>query len=143
VNVVIVGAKERNTEADRAVVCKLLELATATYSDVMFVTMWTHTSVGQFVKEEALKKDSHNQFRHQFIDLNLRIYARDVPNAQFVNYYIARNATLFELGDVFIYLANTKRQGTLEDLIQNRVIPSGRPYVVLLPGEPASLPELK
>lgn len=133
--IVIVGAKERNTQTDRELVYALIDLAAKRYPSCIFVTTMSGVGVGKFVKEKCLEKNSRQEYKYQFIDVDLRIYATGLSPAEASMLYIARNATLFELGDVFLYLGTDVRRGPLEDLIQKRVEPSGRLYRVFLPGD--------
>jgi len=140
--VVIIGAKERKEEEDRAIVYNLMQLAATTYPSCVFATVLTHEGVGQFVKEKCLEKDDRHNFRYQLVECVLHLYAKFLNKAEVSQIYLTRNATLFELGDIFVYLAGRDRKGMMEDLIVNRVIPAGRPCVILGPGEPARLPNV-
>ena len=139
--IVIVGAKDRNTDEDKALVEELVDLAAKTYPNCVFVTMLTHEGVGLFVKQKCLEKGSNSNFKFQLIEVNLRLYAKQLSKSEVSQIYLARNATMFELADMLIYLANNDRRGMIEDLVLNRIVPSGRPYIILLPSEKAKLPD--
>jgi hypothetical protein len=136
----MLGAKERDTDEDRELVQTLMQMCRKKYGHCMFVSLDQQMGVGQFLRQLCQEKDSHNRYVHQLILCGTRLFAVDLPKAELVPIFMARNATLFELGDVFIYLANEERRGTIEELIQDRVKPSGRPYVVLEPGDAARIP---
>jgi hypothetical protein len=138
-NVVVVGAKERCTEEDRELVNELLEKVAAACPNCVFVTMLTHVGVGKYVKEKCLEKNKQGQFRFQLIECTMRLFARQLSKSDVSSIYIARNATVFELGDAFYYFAGEDRRGTMEELFEQRVIPSGRPYRVFAPGEGITL----
>jgi hypothetical protein len=139
VYVVIVGAKLRDAPEDKAVVCALMELAAKRYPNCCFVTMLTSMGVGSFVKQKCLEKDSLDRFRFQLIECNVRLYASNLSQSESSTIYIARNATVYEMGDVFLYLAMPDRRGPLEDLI-DRAVRGERPYRVFLPGDELTLP---
>ncbi len=133
-NVVIVGAKDRNTEEDKELVHRLMDAAAKHYPNCVFVTMLTHVGVGKFVKEHCLEKGPHNGFRYQLIECAMRLFAQRFSKNELSAIYIARNATVHELGDVFYYFACPERRGTMEELIE-RAERDGRPCRVMLPGE--------
>ena len=133
-NVVIVGAKNRDTQEDKDQVLKLLDEAAKHYPNCVFVTMLTHVGVGKFVKERCLEKGARNGFRYQLIECATRLFCQQFSKNELSAIYIARNATVHELGDVFYYFAAEDRRGTMEDLIE-RAERSGRPCCVMLPGE--------
>jgi len=140
--IVIVGSKDRCSEEDRALVHELIEMAGKAYPSCLFITMLTHEGVGLCTKQKCLEKGSNDNFRFQLVEINVRLYAKLLSKSEVSSIYIARNATMFELADAVIYLANHERRGMVEDLIQ-RIIAAGRPYIVLLPGEKAKLPEVQ
>lgn len=135
----IVGAKERDTDEDRALVGDLMEKAAVYYPGCLFITMLTQVGVGKFVKEKCLEKDGRGDFKFQFVACDVRLFAKNLSKAESAQIYIARNATVFELGQVFYYFASEDRRGTMENLIMDRVAPAGLPYKVLLPGDPIEL----
>lgn len=138
-NCVIVGSKERDTEEDRALVGELMEKAAAYYPNCLFVTMLTSVGVGLFVKQKCTEKNGAGKFRFQCVACDVKIYASNLTHAESSAVYLARNATVFELGSLFYYFASEDRRGTMEDLIMNRVAPAGLPYKIFAPGDPVEL----
>jgi hypothetical protein len=137
-NIVICGAKERNTEEDKRKVQELMNRAVVQYPNCVFVTILTHMGIGRFVKEACLEKGPGGQFRFQLIECSVRLYATQLSKSEVQQIYIARNATVFELADITYYFANRDRRGTLEDLVE-RLQKENRPCRVLLPGDPVEL----
>jgi len=133
--IVIVGAKDRTSPADKQDVDRLIELAALHYPDCVIVTAFAYGGIGQFVKEKCLEKDDSGQFKYQLIECSLRTYTRSLTRIEYGEVCVAMNAMLFELGDVFYHFASTDRRGTLEELITERVLPQSRPFKIFLPGE--------
>src|ERR1035437_5159832 len=136
--IVIIGAKERNTPEDRQAVNALIEMAAVAYPGCVLITMLTHEGVGLFVKAKCL--EGAPDFKYQLVEISVRLYAKNLSKNEVSESYLARNASMFEVGDCFIYLASESRRGMIEELIPERVIPSGRPYRILLPGDKLELP---
>lgn len=137
--IVIVGAKERNTDEDRKLVEELIDLCAVTYSNPMFITMLTFDGVGSFVKQKCLQKDSLGRYKHQLAECIVKLYASNQSKAEAAAIYLARNAPCFELGDIFYYFASADRRGSIEVMIEKQLIPSGRPYKIFMPGDPVTL----
>lgn len=137
--VVIVGAKERDMPEDKQLVQKLLSMCVEKYGQCMFASLHTPLGVGLFMRELCLEKDQAGAYKYQLVDVSARVFAKNLSHAESVKIYLARNATLLELADVLVYLANDERRGTLEDLVARASLAS-RPHVVLLPGEAPRLP---
>jgi len=131
---VIVGAKERDTEEDRLFVHALMDQIAAEAPHTTFVTALTHMGVGRFVKEYGLTKNADNRYIFQIVECSVRIYAQDLSKPELAQIYIAKNATVAELGDMLIYLASEDRRGTCEDLL-SRFEALRRPTLVLMPGD--------
>jgi hypothetical protein len=139
-NIVIVGAKERDTPADRELVNELLDELHKKYPGMLVVTMATHMGIGKFVHEKCLERTpGKNEHKFQLCEVDTRILAKYLSKSEVAEIYLSRNATLFELGNMFYYFASASRRGTIEELLDNRVIPSGRPFKVFLPDDPISL----
>jgi 2-methylaconitate cis-trans-isomerase PrpF len=136
--IVVVGAKERDTEEDRVFVCDLMDRIASEAPHTTFVTTLTHMGVGKFAKEYGLTKDENNHYKFQLIECSVRIYAQYLSKSELAQVYLARNATVTEMGDMLIYLASEDRRGTCEDLL-SRFRAAGRPTLVLMPGD--ALPE--
>jgi hypothetical protein len=135
-NIVIVGARERTSEEDKLLVCDLVEGINKKYPQTVFVTAYSPEGVGKFVKDKCSERHTATgEHRFQLVLCDVWLYAKGLTRVEASTIYVARNATLFELGDMFYYLADRSRRGTMEDLINNRVIPASRPYKVLLPGD--------
>lgn len=139
--VVIVGSKDRVGESDRALTHELMTLAAKTYPGCIFVTMLTQEGVGQYVKEKCLQQDERGNWWGQFVECNVRLYAKTLSKTDTSAIYLARNATVAELCDVLVFLASPGRKGMVEELA-DRIKALGRPYVVLMPGDPARLPSV-
>lgn len=135
-NVVIVGAKDRVLESDNQLVPALMQGCVEKYSGCLFVTVAAKFGVGKIIRDTCGLIDGRNQYRYQFVEIGVTLYASGLSNAEASAVYLARNALLFELGHVFYLLADQGRNGALEELISARVAPAGRPYKVLLPGQP-------
>ena len=138
-NVAVLGGKGRDSDEDRKFVFRLLDECAARYPLCSFVTTMTNIGVGYFVKEKCLEQ-TNGKYRHQLVEVSVRLMGADLLSPDERNtVLLARNATLFKLGDVFYYLANRERRGMMEELIQKRVSPSNRPYKIFLPGEELQL----
>ena len=133
-NILIVGARERDTEEDRQTVCTLMDRLDAEAPRSTFVSMLTHTGVGRFVKEKCLERDDQGSFRFSFIEFSTRVYSHSQSKSDLSKLYLARNASPFEYGDVLIYLASEDRRGTMEDML-DRFLDAHRPVIILRPGE--------
>lgn len=140
--IVIVGAKDRTGPQEQADVNQLIELCAAAYPGCLFVTMLTQDeSVGKFVREKCAERDSRGNYRFKLVEANLRVYASNLSKSEVSQIYISRNATVFELGNVFYYFAGNSRRGTMEDLVQ-RVEKAGMPLKIFLSGDPVKLLDL-
>ena len=137
--IVIVGARDRDSDADKEAVGALIERAYDKYIDCVIITAFASNGIGQFVKEKCLEKDGGGNFKFQMIECLVRTYTRNLTRVEYGEVCVAMNALLFELGDCFFMFAADDRRGTLEELITERVQPSGRPYRVFLPGDPVQL----
>jgi hypothetical protein len=135
-NVVIVGSKYRNIETDRGLVDELLEKCIKTYGSCLFFTIRQTEGVGRMIFEACSKKDHLERYVYQFADINVRLFAKNLSNTEASVVYLARNAFLYEVGDVFFLLADEERKSAVEELFSKRVEPSGRPFKIFLPGEP-------
>jgi hypothetical protein len=133
--VLIVGAKERDTDEDRRLVAELMDRISAEAPYTLFVSMMTHTGVGRFVKDKALQKSGEGRYAHRMIDCSQRIFAKGLAKSELVELYLARNATPFESSDMLIYLASEDRRGTCEELLE-RFQKANRPVLVMRPGDP-------
>jgi hypothetical protein len=133
--IVIVGAKERDTQEDRQLVCDLMDRIASEAPHTTFVAALTHMGVGRFVKDYGLTKNADNCYLFQVIECSVRIYAQALSKSELAQIYLARNATVSELGDMLIYLASEDRRGTCEDLLE-RFTATKRPTLVLMPGDP-------
>lgn len=133
--VVLMGAKERETDKDRELVCEAMEKLSALYPGILMIALMTHMGVGKFVRDKCLEKDAAGNFKYQLIECSVRLYARHLSKAETAEIFIARNASAFEMGDILVYFAHPSRRGTTEDMLE-RFKAAGRPYKVFLPGEP-------
>lgn len=136
--IVIAGARERDTDEDRAYVCALIEQIHREASHTIFIGTLTHTGVGRFVREKCLERDSEGRYRFALIECSVKIFAQGLAKTDLAGIYLARNATPFEMADALIYLASEDRRGTVEEL-KLRFDRAARPVLVLAPGE--ALPE--
>ncbi len=137
--VVIVGARERETDEDRRLVEELVDKIAATNFDVIFIcTNSWNKGVGQFVRTKCLEKDDRSQFKYQVVIFDVRAYTSRRSPAEMADFYIARDESLFVIADALYYLAGHDRKGTAEDLVA-KMQAAGRPVKILAPGEPISL----
>jgi hypothetical protein len=136
--VCVVGAKERDTDADDKYVVTLMRAIKAVTPNVIFVTTLTHMGIGKFVRAACAVKDPVTN-AHEFdlitADVHMYVPTSKLPKTDLAQIFMARNATPFELSDMLYYLATDARRGPMEELLQ-RFIDHKRPYKILYPDDP-------
>lgn len=135
-NIVIVGAKDRDSVDDQADVLALLNLLEAKYGVFTVITMMSHTGIGKLVKAEANVPKNGRKYRFPFCEADVRVHANDLSRDAMAQIYTARNAMLFEIGDMFYSFPHPQRRAVIDELIDKRVMPANRPYRVFQPGDP-------
>ena len=133
--IVIVGSAERNTDQDRADVYSLIDQLYERHVSAVFVTIYAKQGIAKFVKDKCGERDSKNEFKYQLAVCDIQLFSHSLPRQEASAIYTARNAMLFELGDVFYFFVVPGRVGIMEELLRARVLPAGRPYTVFLSGE--------
>lgn len=141
-NVVIVGARRRSEAEDEPLVYKILGEAIDKYPQLKVISTSCDRGVGKIIKNKCLPLGEKNPkpfFR--FIEVTVRIYLLDgeeLTKSEFASIFIARNATLVELGDEFHLLVDGEPKGMMADLLQ-RVKQRGAPYAVYGTGDKAAM----
>ena len=133
--IVIAGAKDRSSKDDAADVAALLNLLEAKYGVFTVLTMMGHTGIGKLVKNESCVPTEGRKHRFPFCEADIRVYASDLSKDAMAQLYTARNAMLFEAGDMFFSFPHPQRRAVIDELIDKRVIPANRPYRIFLPGD--------
>lgn len=132
----IVGAKERDTDADGKYAVQLMRAIKEKTPNVLFITMLTHVGIGRYIRSASEARDPvTGQHEFALIDSTVRLFTKNLSRSDLSQIFIARNATPYELSDMLYYLASEERRGPMEDLLQ-RFIDGGRPYKILRPGDP-------
>lgn len=138
-NIVIIGAKDRDTSDDIADVSKLLDLLEQKYGEFTVVSMMGHMGIGKIVKTACDRAVGQREHRFPFCEADIRVYAKGLTKDQMAQLYTARNATLFEIGDEFYSFPHPQRRAVIDELIEKRVMPAGRPYQVFHCGDDIQL----
>lgn len=113
--VVVIGARERDCSADKENVPKLLDQLREKYPRLVVVSTGCDKGVGLLVKSYCLKPENKN--RIQFVEVSMRTYG-ELVRTQTAQLYLARNATLVELGEEFHIFDVAEKRSSVKDLIQ-------------------------
>ena len=133
--IVIVGAKDRESEDDRLDVAALLDALEVKYHNFTVVTVMSHTGIGKLVKNFCSAPKDGRKHRFAFCEADVRVYANDLNREDMAQLYTARNAMLFEIGDLFFGFPHPQRRAVVDELFSKRVEPNNRPHRIFLPGD--------
>lgn len=137
-NCVIIGARKRSELQDEPLVHKLINSLIGKYPQLKVVSTSCDRGVGKIVKNKCLPLGEKNpKATFRFIEVSLRIYllpGEELTKSEFAQAFMARNATLNELGDEFHIMVDGEPRGTMADLLR-RVKERGAPYAIYRPGE--------
>lgn len=134
-NIVIVGAKDRESTDDVSDVAALLDKLEAKYGVFTVLTIMCHAGVGKIVKNLCSVPHKGRKYRFPFCEADVRVYAHGLNRDDMVALYTARNAMLFEAGDIFFSFPHPQRRSVIDELIDKRVTPAKRPYRIFQPGD--------
>jgi hypothetical protein len=135
VNIVIVGAKDRNSVDDGNDVETLIGLLGKQYGTFTAITAMTHVGIGAIVKRICGSVTPERPSRIPLVEADVRIFAHNLSQETMTQFYLIRNAMLFEAGDLFYSFPHPQRRNVIDELMNKRVIPAGRPHRIFLPGD--------
>ena len=141
-NIVIVGAKDRDSKDDIADVGILLDKLELKYGVFTVLSVMSHCGIGAVVKRLCSAGAGPRKHRFPFVDADVRVYANDLNKTDMSQLYRSRNAMLYEAGDLFFSFPHPQRRAVIDELIEKRVVPNGRPYRVFLPGDDIGIESL-
>jgi hypothetical protein len=129
--VVVMGAWNRDEVADIQLVGQLLDSLVVRYGDqLIIVTAGCDRGVGKLVKNRAMPQNKGaEQGEFAFIEVSTRIFIQDASKSTLAGIFIARNATLVELGEEFHLFLGRESKGAMQDLVE-RVERSGIPFAL-------------
>ncbi len=137
-NVIIIGARKRSELQDEPLVNKLVDTLIEKYPQLKVISTSCDRGVGKIIKNKCLPLGEKNpKAIFRFIEISLRIYllpGEELTKSEFAQAFMARNATLNELGDEFHIMVDGEPRGTMADLLR-RVKERGAPYSIYRPGE--------
>lgn len=152
-NVCIVGARRRSESQDEKLVNDLIDQLLIKYPQLKVISTSCDRGVGKIVKSKCLPEDPEAQqeqpverskrephkpvkAKFDFVEISVRTYLAgpELTKSEFASLFIARNATLNELGDEFHLFTEQEPRGMMADLLQ-RVRQRGAPCAVYRPGE--------
>lgn len=137
-HVVIIGARKRSELQDEPLVHALIENLIDKYPQLKVISTSCDRGVGKIVKNKCLPLGEKNpKATFRFIEISLRIYlleGEELTKSEFAQAFMARNATLNELGDEFHIMVDGEPRGTMADLLR-RVRERAAPYAIYRPGE--------
>lgn len=129
----IVGARKRSERQDEPLINKLVDGLIEKYPKLKVISAGCDRGVGKIIKTKCLPLgEKHPKARFRFIEITVRIYllpGEELTKSEFAALFIARNATLDELGDEFHLLVENEPRGMMADLLQ-RVKRRGAPVAV-------------
>ena len=132
--VVVLGGRDRREKEDFKLVNQLLDELKKEYSQLLIITAGCDRGVGKIINNRLMPKDKGGQPEINYVEYSMRpTVHRDLPKHEMSCLFIARNATLVELGDEFHLFVEQRQMGIIEDLRQRCLI-AGKPHAVYRPG---------
>jgi len=113
-NVVLVGARERKENVkDKQIVEDLLRSLWKQYGARLYaVSVGCDKGVGKFVREFCMSN------KIIFAENRMKLEGDNIPRSVFVQVFLARNASLLELGDEFYIFKGPYESGIVEAIIK-------------------------
>ena len=128
--VVIIGGRERREGEDYKLVNDLLDSLKQQYPVLLIVTAGCDRGVGKIINNRLMPKIKGGPPEVNYVEYSMRpTVNRDLPKHEMSCLFIARNASLIELGDEFHLFVEQRQMGVIEDLRQRCVI-AGKPHAV-------------
>src|SRR5882724_8810779 len=128
--VVVMGGRDRREKDDYVLVNALLDYLKKKYPVLLIVTTGCDRGVGKIVNNRLMPSAKHGKPEINYIEWSFRIEVdRELPKLETTAVFLAKNATLVELGDEFHLFVEEKPIGVAEDLRQ-RCAELQKPHVL-------------
>src|SRR5262249_28716743 len=124
------GGRDRREKDDYQLVNQLLDKLKKQYPVLLIITTGCDRGVGKIVNNRLMPERKHGRPEINYVEWSFRIEVeRELSKLENTAIFLARNATLAEIGDEFHIFLEEKPIGVAEDLRQ-RCVELQKPHAI-------------